>query len=155
MAAMIEAIGQLSAMTGLAVIAGAVFFVGDIYVLGLIFKRLFVLVQDASSGFSDSGFQGSGAQGSGAKLPAEPGLPAYSPEEPAPFEERSTEAAPSKTQIILLVVLKFILLVPVLIALLYSFADQIPALFAGMLVGLVIVCAALYLRRRRKPLARG
>lgn len=150
MAAMIEAIGQLSAMTGLAVIAGAVFFVGDIYVLGLIFKRLFVLVQDASSGFS-----GSGAQGSGAKSPAEPGLPAYSPEEPAPFEERSTEAAPSKTQIILLVVLKFILLVPVLIALLYSFADQIPALFAGMLVGLVIVCAALYLRRRRKPLARG
>lgn len=140
---MTEFSANFDALSAVAMVAGAVFFIGDIIVLGLIFKRLFAMVKDSA------GQQGLSAGDS------QDGQPVFSLEEPAGYEDRSTEAAPPKTQIVLLVLLKFILLVPVLIGLLYVFSAKVPALFAGMLIGLVIVCAYLYISRRIKPSARG
>lgn len=144
---------DFSAMDVAALVAGAVFFIADIVVLGLIFKRLFQMVKE-SRGEAGSAAPNSASVGrpGEAKTTDTPG---FSLEEPAAFDQRSTEAAPPKGQIILLVVLKFILLVPVLIALLYRFESEVPALFSGMLLGLVIVCLALYVSRRRKPRTKG
>lgn len=113
-----------------AVLAGAIFFIGDIYVLGLIFKRLFVMVKGTPTT-------------SPPPIVRRPGEAL-----PKSYDQLPTTAAPSKTQVALLVLLKFTILVPVLIVLLSVFAESVPALFAGMFVGLFIVCVWLYLVRR-------
>lgn len=116
-----------------AVVAGALFFIGDIYVLGLIFKRLFAMVKGTTTSYPP---------------PMRPGEAL-----PKPYEELPTTASPSKTHVALLVLLKFTILVPLLILLLSIFEKAIVSLFLGMFIGLVIVCVWLYFVRRSKAQA--
>lgn len=113
----------------LAVVAGALFFIGDIYILARIFKMLFTMVGSAAKEAQDSQDSGGEAGNEGPPVPA---------------------AAPSRTQVGLLVFLKLIVLFPVLIALLSVFSEHTGALFGGMFCGLVLICVWLFFSHRSK-----
>lgn len=139
-------------MNALAVLAGALFFIGDIYVLRELFKRLFALVLEANAeggtGGEASPADPASAAGSGEAAPLNPAPQPYAHLEPVSYDDRPATGSPPKAQLIILVILKFILLVPVLLALLYVFEAQAAYLFVGMLLGLVVICALLYFKRQ-------
>lgn len=118
--------------TALAVVAGALFFIGDIYILARIFKMLFALVGSASQEVEET--HDSAGQAAHRGDPASPSSP----------------AAPSRTQVGLLIFLKLIVLFPVLIALLSVFSEHTGALFGGMFCGLVFICTWLFFSHRSK-----
>lgn len=115
----------------LAVVAGALFFIGDIYILALIFRQLFARVGEAAQQ-AEFGHDSAGLVAG---------------------DSEPTTAAPvasSRTPLSLLVLLKLIVLFPVLIALLSVFSEHTAALFGGMFCGLVFICIWLFFSHRSK-----